>query len=323
MPRKFLAAVALTAVVSALGIGVSSAALAAPGDGTWGTWSATNPLDAPAGRITFGNSSVGGANYTFVLNSGSSTASIDTVSSAGEWFTAETAPGAWAGANGPSATENVLTLSGAAANATTTITFDNPVPADYLTLVISDLDSTNATDPLYSDRVTITATTNSGANLTSGELQGSASGSEVFNFCNVTINADMPTDCSGTVATAVPVMQTPSATSVYFFGDIAVSSAVGNSAWLAPSAEVKTLTIVWSSYAVLSDVRLALAVAQDPTPPTPPTPPSPNLPDTGVDAVAVTLTAGVLGVLGAVALLAAHRHKGRRPAIGRVPTRRV
>jgi LPXTG-motif cell wall-anchored protein len=306
MPRKFLAAVALTAVVSALGIGTSSAALASPGDGTWGTWSATNPLDAPAGRITFGNTVVGGANFTFVLNSGSSTASIDTVSTAGEWFTAETAPGAWAGANGPSVTENVLTLSGAAANATTTIVFDNPVPAAYLTLVISDLDSTNATDPLYSDRVTITATTNSGANLSSSELQGSASGSEVFNFCNVTVNANMPTDCGGTVATAVPVMQTPSATSVYFFGDIAVSSAVGNSAWLAPSAEVKTLTILWSSYAVLSDVRIALAVKQDPTPPTPP---SPNLPDTGVDAVAVTLTAGVLGLLGSATLLAVRRRR--------------
>lgn len=306
MPRKFLAAFALTVVASALGIGASSPALAAPGDGTWGTWSATNPADAPAGRITFGNTAVGGANYTFVLNSGSSTASIDTVSSAGEWFTAETAPGAWAGANGPSVTENVLTLSGAAANATTTITFDNPVPADYLTLVISDLDSTNATDPLYSDRVTITATTNSGASLTSGELQGSASGSEVFNFCNVTVNADMPTDCGGGVATAVPVMQTPSATSIYFFGDIAVSSAVGNSAWLAPSAEVKTLTIVWSSYAVLSDVRIALAVKQDPTPPTPP---SPNLPDTGFDAVAVTLTAGVLGLLGSATLLAVRRRR--------------
>jgi LPXTG-motif cell wall-anchored protein len=306
MPRKFLAAVALTAVVSALGIGASSGALAAPGDGTWGTWSATNPLDAPAGRITFGNTAVGGANYTFVLNSGSSTASIDSVSSAGEWFTAETSPGAWAGANGPSVTENVLTLSGAAANATTTIVFDNPVPADYLTLVISDLDSTNATDPLYSDRVTITATTNSGANLSSSEIQGSASGSEVFNFCNVTVNANMPTDCGGTVATAVPVMQTPSATSVYFFGDIAVSSAVGNSAWLAPSAEVKTLTILWSSYAVLSDVRIALAVKQDPTPPTPP---SPNLPDTGVDAVAVTLTAGVLGLLGSATLLAVRRRR--------------
>lgn len=323
MPQRFLALTAAAVVACALGFGASSAALAAPGDGTWGTWSATNPADAPTGRVTFGNSSVVGADYTFVLNSGSSTASIDSVSSAGEWFTAETAPGAWAGANGPSVTDNVLTLSGAAANATTTITFDNPVPADYLTIVVSDLDSTNATDPLYSDRVTITATTNSGASLSSSELQGSASGSEVFNFCNVTVNADMPTDCSGTVATAVPVMQTPSATSVYFFGDISVSSTVGNSAWLAPSAEVKTLTIVWSSYAVLSDVRLALAVAQDPTPPTPPTPPSPNLPDTGVDAVAVTLTAGVLGVLGAVALLAAHRHKGRRPAIGRVPTRRV
>jgi LPXTG-motif cell wall-anchored protein len=168
---------------------------------------------------------------------------------------------------------------------------------------VSDLDSTNASDPLYSDRVTITATANSGASLTSSQLQGSASGAEVFNFCNVTVNADMPGDCSGTVATAVPVMQTPSATSVYFFGNIAVSSAVGNSAWLAPSAEVKTLSIVWSSYAVLSDVRIALAVKRDPTPP------SPNLPDTGVDATSVSLTSMLLGLLGAAVLFTARRRR--------------
>jgi hypothetical protein len=275
MPKKVLATAVFLSATIMVGFLGSSAALALPDDGTWGTWSATNPLDAPTGRVTFGNTAVGGADFTFVLNSGSSTASIDTVSSAGEWFTSETAPDAWAGANGPSSSENVLTLSGAAANATTTITFDNPVPADYLTLVVSDLDSTNASDPLYSDRVTITATADSGASLTSSQLQGLASGAEVFNFCNVTVNADMPTDCSGTVATAVPVMQTPSANSVYFFGDISVSSTVGNSGWLAPSAEVKTLTLVWSSYAVLSDVRIALAVKQDPVPPNPPTPPTP------------------------------------------------
>ena len=307
MPKKVLATALVLSATILVGLVGSSAALASSDDGTWGTWSATNPLDAPSGRVTFGNTSVGGANFTFVLNSGSSTASIDSVTAAGEWFTAETPPGARAGANGPSATENVLTLAGAAANATTTITFDNPVPADYLTLVVSDLDSTNASDPLYSDRVTITATTNSGSSLTSGELRGSASGSEVFNFCNVTVNADMPSDCSGTVATAVPEMQTASATSVYFFGDISVSSAVGNSGWLAPSAEVKTLTIVWSSYAVLSEVRIALAVKQDPTPPTPPPSPSPGLPDTGISPVSVALIAVVLAILGGVALAAARR----------------
>jgi LPXTG-motif cell wall-anchored protein len=114
----------------------------------------------------------------------------------------------------------------------------------------------------------------------------------------------MPSDCSGTVATAVPVMQTPSATSVYFFGDISVSSTVGNSGWLAPSAEVKTLTLVWSSYAVLSDVRIALAVKQDPTPPTPP---SPNLPDTGIEPASVALVAMVLAILGGLALVAVRR----------------
>ena len=307
MPKKVLATALVLSATILVGLVGPSAAFASPDDGTWGTWSATNPLDAPSGRVTFGNTSVGGANFTFVLNSGSSTASVDSVTAAGEWFTSETPPGSWAGANGPSSLENVLTLAGAAANATTTITFDNPVPADYLTLVVSDLDSTNASDPLYSDRVTISATTNSGSSLTSGELRGSASGSEVFNFCNVTVNADMPSDCSGTVATAVPEMQAPSATSVYFFGDISVSSAVGNSGWLAPSAEVKTLTIVWSSYAVLSDVRIALAVKQDPTPPPPPTPPSPGLPDTGIDPVSVALVGVVLAILGGAALAAARR----------------
>lgn len=305
MPKRVLGTVVVLSAAILIGLAGSSAAFASPDGGTWGIWSATNPADAPSGRVTFGNTAVGGADFTFVLNSGSSAASIETVNSAGEWFTTETAPGALAGANGPSSSENVLTLSGAAANATTTITFDNPVPADYLTLVVSDLDSTNASDPLYSDRVTITASTNSGASLTSSELQGQASGSEVFNFCNVTVNADMPSDCSGSVATAVPVMQTPSATSVYFFGNIAVSSAVGDSAWLAPSAEVKTLTIVWSSYAVLSDVRIALAVKQNPAPPSPPTPPSPHLPDTGLDSSSGALISGVLGILGGLAIAAA------------------
>jgi len=85
---------------------------------------------------------------------------------------------------------------------------------------------------------------------------------------------------------------------------------VGNSGWLAPSAEVKTLTLVWSSYAVLSDVRIALAVKQDPVPPnppTPPTPPSPGLPDTGVEPGSVVLVAVVLVLLGGAALVASRR----------------
>jgi LPXTG-motif cell wall-anchored protein len=108
----------------------------------------------------------------------------------------------------------------------------------------------------------------------------------------------MPSDCGGTVATAVPVMQTPSATSIYFFGDIAASSAVGNSGWLAPSAEVKTLTIVWASYAVLSDVRIALAVKQDP-----------KLPDTGLDVGSTALTGLVLGLLGAAVMTGVRRRR--------------
>jgi hypothetical protein len=137
MPKKVLGTAVVLSAAILIGLAGSSAAFASPNGVTWGTWSAANPLDAPSGRVTFGNTAVGGANFAFVLNSGASTASIDSVTSAGEWFTAETPAGAWAGANGPSATENVLTLAGAAANATTTITFDNPVPADYLTIVIN------------------------------------------------------------------------------------------------------------------------------------------------------------------------------------------
>ena len=111
MRRKLLVGTLFLAGVCSLAAVGSSSALATPNDGTWGIWSATNPADAPSGRVTFGNTAVGGANFTFVLNSGSSTASIDNVNTAGEWFTAETAPGAWAGANGPSSSENVLTLS--------------------------------------------------------------------------------------------------------------------------------------------------------------------------------------------------------------------
>ncbi|CAB4887927.1 MAG: LPXTG cell wall anchor domain-containing protein [Actinobacteria bacterium] len=296
-------------IISRIGVlaaGIAAAAFTAPtaADANvdarlWGAWSAADVTNAPVGRIAFANTSVGGADYAFTVTAGSPTASIDGVSAAGEWFTAQTAPGAAFGGNGPSASANTLTLSGSGTNATTTITFDQPVPANKLALVISDLDSTNASDPSYSDRVTVTATTGSATSLTSAQLQGAAAGAELFNFCNVTVNADMPSDCAGTVATAVPVMRTPTPTSVYFYGDISTSSPVGDSAWLAPSQEVKTLIITWSSYASTSDIRLYLAVTADP-------PPAP-LPNTGFDVGATALTGLVLGLLGAGALIAVSR----------------
>jgi LPXTG-motif cell wall-anchored protein len=294
MNRKSLGFAAATAAL-ALSVGLTaSPALAAVGDGTWGIWTATDVNDASSGNITIGDTTVGGANFTYEENLGTSNAYIESVNDKKDWLTAETPPGVVFGANGPSDVENVITLSNDDANeGILTITFNNPVPAGDLGVTIGDLDSSEEGDPAYSDRAKVEATTSAGANLTSAELNG-----EVFNMCNVTVNADMPTACSDTQITDVPVMTEPTATSVKFSGDTVVSDGTGEYAWVHPTTEVKSVTITWNGWDDGSSARVFVAVKKHAV-----------LPDTGVDAVSVALTSGVLGLLGAAALIAVRRRR--------------
>jgi LPXTG-motif cell wall-anchored protein len=295
MNRKSLGFAAATAAL-ALSVGLTaSPALAAVGDGTWGIWTATDVDDAPSGNITIGDSTVGGASFTFTANTGSTGyAYIESVNDKGEWLTAETPPGVVFGSNGPSDVENVITLdSSDPTNATFVITFDHAVPANELGVTIGDIDSANVSDPNESDRVLVEAKTGAGADLTSAELSG-----EVFNMCDVTVNADMPSDCGDTQDTHTPNMSTPTATSVKFSGDDTTSSDTGDYAWVHPTTDVKSVTLTWDSNDSGSSLRVFVAVTKHAA-----------LPDTGVDAVSVSLTSLVLGLLGAAALIAVRRRR--------------
>jgi LPXTG-motif cell wall-anchored protein len=294
MNRKTLGFAAATAAL-ALSVGLTaSPALAAVGDGTWGIWTATDLTEAPSGNITIGDTTVGGASFTYVDDNTNSYSYIESVNEKGDWLTAETPPGVVFGANGPSDTENVITLdSDGGTHGVLVITFDHAVPANELGVTIGDIDSANISDPDQSDRVLVEAKSGAGADLTSAELSG-----EAFNMCDVTVNADMPSNCSDTQDTHVPTMSTPTATSVKFSGDVTTSSETGDYAWVHPTTDVKSVTLTWDSNATGSTIRAFVAVTKHAA-----------LPDTGVDAVSITLTSVVLGLLGAAALIAVRRRR--------------
>jgi hypothetical protein len=287
--------VGIGAAITALGLSVAltaSPALAAVDDGTWGIWTSEDVDDAPIGTLVFGNTA--GATYEYTEILGDSTIEIATVNDKEMWLAASSAPGAVFGANGPSDIENLIDLDadeGASSPATATfvVTFDAEVPANDLGFVIMDIDSENTGEAAAADRVLIEATNAAGNNLTSSEING-----EVFNFCNVPL-AEMPGDCEDTTYTEVPTMTEPTATSVFFQGDLSNSGDDGDSGWVNPTAAVKTLTLNWDTSEDGSSIKLAIAVKK------------PTLANTGLDVTTGALSALVLGALGAVAVIASRR----------------
>jgi LPXTG-motif cell wall-anchored protein len=292
MARKI---VGIGAAVTALGLAValtSSPALAAVDDGTWGIWAAEDVLDATAGTIGFGSTTVPSASFVYTQISGDTGVEIATVNDKDMWVPASSTMGAVFGANGPSDIENLLDYdANATSEATLVITFDAEVPANELGLVIMDIDSENTGLAADADRFTIEATNAAGTDLTSSELNGGA-----FNFCNVPV-AEMPGDCNDTAYTGVPTVTEPTATSVFFEGSLLNASDDGDSGWVNPTAAVKTMTVTWLSQDGGSSAKLAIAVKKS------------ALPDTGLDVTTGALTALVLGVLGAVALIATRRRR--------------
>ena len=292
MARKI---VGIGAAVTALGLAValtSSPALAAVDDGTWGIWAAEDVLDATAGTIGFGSTTVPSASFVYTEDSGDTGVEIATVNDKDMWVPASSTVGAVFGANGPSDIENLLDYdANETSEATLVITFDAEVPANELGLVIMDIDSSNSGLAADADRFTVEATNAAGTDLTSSELNGGA-----FNFCNVPV-AEMPGDCGDTVYAGVPTVTEPTATSVLLQGDLSNSTDEGDSGWVNPTAAVKTLTVTWLSQDGGSSAKLAIAVKES------------ALPDTGLDVTTGALTALVLGVLGAVALIATRRRR--------------
>lgn len=290
------AIVRVGASVVALGLAAglaSSPALAAVEDGTYGIWSAADPTNAPSGTLTFGNTAVAGASYTWTNSVGVADAYIETTSDKGDWVNASTTMGAIFGADGPSAIENMIILdSSSASSGTLAVTFDNAVPANYLAAAVIDIDSMGISDVNESDRVLFEAASSDGTDLTTEELNA-----DEFNTCDVPVDANMPSACDGTVDTTVPTMTAPSATSAYFVGDLTQNND-GSTGWINPTKEVKNLNITWTGNDSGSTVRVVIAVKQDP---------KPELPNTGVDVTTGAISALVLGALGASALVATRR----------------
>ncbi len=288
---------------------IASPAFAVVDDGTWGVWSAPNAYDAPIGALTFANPVVGGATYAFTTTAATVTSYLEDSNTKGDWVASETPAGAVFGANGPSGTSNMLILMSSngdpGGTGSLVVTFNSPVPANALGLVIADIDSANSGLAADSDRVSVTATTTAGDALTSAQLNG-----DTFNLCNVPVIApDMPSNCSATQYTTVPNLTAPSATSLYFAANTTVSGDEGDSGWIHPTADVKTVTLHWDSYAsVESSLRVYIAVDKNAVASTPtPEPVVPALANTGTDVTTVSIAALVFGLLGAMTLFAVRR----------------
>lgn len=294
MNRNVRAAAAAVAGLGMAAVLVASPAAAAPGDGTWGLWEVSS-LDSydQTGTVTFGDPAQGTLDYTIDWNSTGSDgyAYTETSNEKGDWVPVGSPPADIFGATGPSDTENMLLLdSSSATTAAMTITFKEPVGANNLGFVVMDLDSDGNINLDESDRVTLEATAADGTSLTSAELNGG-----VFNACNVAI-ADMPDNCSGTTDNTLPTMTEPTATSVYFVGDLTVNGD-GSSGWINPTVAVKSVTLNWISNDSGSSLRLFAAVK------------SGTLANTGLDVSAGLLAALAFGVLGAAAVIITRRRQ--------------
>lgn len=292
MNRTFTRIGAGIGALSVAAMMTSTPALAAIADGTWGAWSADDPTSVFDGRLAFGDPTVGGADFTYTENSGSTGYGyIESVNDKGDWLTAETPVGAIFGANGPSDVENEIILDTSdASNSTFTIDFDNPVPANELAVVIVDIDSNGQSELTESDRVLVEATGADDADLTSAELNG-----DVFNSCDVAVDANMPDSCGGSVITSVPTQSEPTATSVKFIGDLTQNDD-GQTGWINPTVATKSVTLTWDSNDTGSSIRVFVAVKNHG-----------GLASTGFDATAGMLSALTLGALGVAAVAATRR----------------
>lgn len=294
MNRNIRAAAAAVAGIGMAAVLIASPAAAVPVVGNWGLWEAS-PLGAfdQTGTLTFSDPAQGTIDFTLnIVNPGYM--ETETTNEKGDWVPVGSPPAEIFGANGPSDTDNVLIVDSIGdGTQTTTITFKEPVAANNLGFVVMDIDSDGSANPDESDRVTLEATTAGGTSLTSAELNAG-----VFNACNVAV-ADMPSNCGGTTDTAVPSLTEPTATSVFFQGDLTADND-GSTGWINPTVAVKTVTLSWDSNdSSSSSIRLFVAIK----------PTVAALPDTGVDVSTGLLAALAFGVLGAAAVIITRRRQ--------------
>lgn len=281
----------------------SASASTGPAISTWGTWVPNNPSDAILGNITFENPDAIGASFTFVVDAGYHTdASVISIAQRGTWLTSESPAGNEFGTS-------VLPLGNDALFLRTTgilesrivFDFDVPIPYGNIGLVVQEVDHSN--DAGYVDEanmVTIFGTDENGNPISATDLNASA-----FNFCNVTVPAQLPTACAGNVRLSTPILTFPTPNTAFFFGSNGFDSGIGNSAWVNPHVAVKSLTVAWVSSQIGSDISVQLAQKSSSV--------STNsftmLPDTGATTATGLLSSLILAAIGGVALMVTIRRR--------------
>lgn len=206
------------AAAAALALGVGAAPAHAEG-----TEYATYSLDAapPASTGTLATGTTGGPQGTFTTNS-----TRPRISSGGAAFLNTTTP--FGAAFGSSQGKPYLNLAAAEGRtpSTTSFTFDQVPTAGGWGIALGDIDA---------DDVKISATGPDGTTLTAAELgfQGA------FNYCTGT---PKPSGCTGSGPFTDQPTWDAATTTLHGSG----SDTSGASAWLRPTAEVRTLTLTFS-----------------------------------------------------------------------------
>ncbi len=288
--RKF-SIVAATSVLALTAIAPAFAATTSD-YGVWSEPALNDDSGSYSGTISFTGTTIPSATYETVFSLvDDKDNEVEIRDTSEEWISEGTPFGAVFGFNGPSTTNNFLrtgvTLTSELASATTTITFESPVPADSLGVVIADLDI---------DSATISAKTADNIALTGDELVGSADPIG-FNMCDTDKN--IPTICEDVEDPKDLPLVTKNANDVYVVNS-EVGEDVGVSAWVKPSAEFSTLTIVHIGLGTPSTVRIVLAG-----------PTIPTLADTGSTKSDLFALAAALMILGAFSLIYSRRFSNK------------
>jgi hypothetical protein len=287
--RTITSKVALLGVSSVLAISAVAPAFAATVS-DYGVWSEpvlNSESGSYSGTISFAGTTPG-ATYETVFSFVDDTDNeVEISDTSEEWISEGTPFGAVFGSNGPSTTNNFLrtgvTVTSDLSSATTTITFESPVPADSLGVVIADLDL---------DSATISAKSATDTALTGDELVGSANPIG-FNMCDTDKN--IPTVCEDVEDPKDVPLVTKNANDVYVVNS-EVGEDVGVSAWVKPSAEISSLTIVHIGLGSPSTVKIVLAGL-----------PIPTLAETGTTKSDLFALAAALMMIGFISVVHARR----------------
>jgi len=251
MIRKTISRTLSMAAASAV-LALSSMSPAfASGQSDYGVWSEPSlnaETGAYTGTVTFIGSTMTNATFTTTFTEATTGNEVTVQDASEEWISEATPFGKVFGANGSSESNNYLKTAPSEA-ATTTITFETPVEAGSLGIVLGDFDV---------DAAVVSAKNAAGDDLTGDELVGSST-SNGFNLCDVKTN--VPTVCED-VEDPKDVPSFVKAANSVTFDSTDVGEDIGVNAWLQPSVEVSSITVVHTGSGT---VRIGLAGPVIPT----------------------------------------------------------